>query len=128
MIHTYESTYEDDSPDGTVRVSAEIQITYTVIWGCAARIHYDEHDHPAEADEIEIAAIRIEDQVTNQAFWRLCSKLELDTLEGWVTEQAEDMLQNAIEAEADAKAEAQAGADEARKAEEEWKLMDEERH
>ncbi len=114
MIHTYESTYEDCSPDGTVRVSAEIQITYTVIWGCAARIHYDEHDHPAEADEIEIAALRIKDFNADGKFWRLTSILETFILQSWIDEQAEDMLQNAREAEADAKAEAKAGAAEAR--------------
>ncbi len=30
MNFTYEATYEDESPDGTVLVSAEIRITYTV--------------------------------------------------------------------------------------------------
>ena len=60
MNHTYEATYEDISPDGTVRVSAEIRITYTVNWGCPARIHYDEHDHPAEGDELEITKFEID--------------------------------------------------------------------
>ena len=119
MIHIYESTYEDCSPDGTVMVSAEIQLTYTVIWGSPARIHYNENDHPAEGDEIEIASIRVEDQYFDgkqlgERFWRLATHLELQTLAPWVEEQGEEMLQNAREAEADAKAEAEAGAAEAR--------------
>ena len=72
---------------------------------------------------MEVISIRIEDEFDGDKFWRIASPLETITLVPWVNEQAEDMTQNAREAEADRKAEAQAGAAEAR---EEWKLMDEE--
>lgn len=104
MNYTYETTYEDESPDGTVRVSAEIRITYTVNWGCPARIHYDEHDHPAEGDELEIVKFEIEDvsYPSGKLVWRRPSQMENDTLEVWADNEhlREDMIFEARETEA----------------------------
>lgn len=122
MKYTYESTYEDCSPDGTVTISAEIRLTYSVIWGCPARIHYDEHDHPAEGDELEIKEVEIEYFLSDGSlFWRGASPMELSTLTPWIEAQSEEMLQNAREADADAKAEA---TEKMAEMEDEWSRMD----
>ena len=101
MNYTYEATYEDESPDGTVRVSAEIRITYTVNWGCSARVHYDENDHPAEPDKLEIHRFEIEDvsYPSGKLTWRKSSQMENDTLESWADSEylRELMLEEARE-------------------------------
>jgi len=103
MKYTYETTYEDCSPDGTVRVSAEVRFTYTVIWGCPARIHYDEHDHP---DELEIVKTEIENfsLIPGKPTWRETSKDEHEILCSWVDNSClcEFMLEDAREQEASA--------------------------
>ena len=98
--YTYEATYEDESPDGQVRVSTEVRITYTVVWGCPARIRYDENDHPAEGDELEIVKIEIEGfDLKDKSYWRSPSKDEYAILEAWTDNDRlrEDMLFEARE-------------------------------
>jgi len=97
MNYTYETTYEDESPDGTVRVSAEVRITYTVNWGCPARIHYDEHDHPAEGDELEITKVQLETYYGTELRWRDATQLESDLLSAWINDLREEMLVEARE-------------------------------
>ena len=117
MKFTYEATYEDCSPDGTVRVSAEVRFTYTVIWGCPARIHYDEHDHPAEGDELEISKVEIEYlPITSspRLAWRNATTDESDFLSVWAESLYEEMILDAREQEAGAEEEAKEHAAEAR--------------
>jgi hypothetical protein len=97
MNYTYETTYEDESPDGTVRVSAEVRITYTVNWGCPARIHYDENDHPAEGDELEITKVQLETYYGDRTLWRDATRLENDLLSAWINDLREEMLVEARE-------------------------------
>ncbi len=104
-IYTYESTYEDESPDGQARCSVEVRLTYTVVWGCPARIRYDENDYPAEGDELDIVKIEIEQlpegrrDVPRPRGWRRASTLELSILEAWIDNERmrEDMLFEARE-------------------------------
>ena len=94
MTYTYETTYEDESPDGTVRVSAEVRITYTVNWGCPARIHYDENDHPAEPDELEVVKLEIEDvSYPSGKMYRI----QIPKVDVWVENLREEMLTEARE-------------------------------
>ncbi len=99
--YTYEATYEDESPDGQVRCSAEVKISYTVVWGCPARIRYDENDHPAEGDELEIVKIEIETIISapEETCWRKPTQEESDILEAWTDNERirEDMLFEARE-------------------------------
>ncbi len=96
MNYTYEATYEDESPDGTVRVSAEIRITYTVVWGCPARIHYDENDHPAEGDELEVVKFEIEDvSYPSGKMYRI----QIPKVDVWIENLREGMLVEAREIE-----------------------------
>ena len=104
MKYTYEATYEDCSPDGTVLVSAEVRFTYTVIWGCPARIHYDEHDHPAEGDELEIVNTEVEGlesylDVSKKLIWRGTNKDEHEILCAWGIAWHDDMIESARDAE-----------------------------
>ena len=105
MKYTYETTYEDESPDGTVLVSAEVRFTYTVTWGCSARIRYDEHDHPAEGDELEIVSTEVEGVVSwnpKKYGWVATTPGEHQTLCSWVDSSilTELMLEDAREQEA----------------------------
>ena len=112
MKYTYEATYEDCSPDGTVRVSAEVRFTYTVTWGCDARIRYDEHDYPAEGDELEVVNTEIEE--TGGIFprvsttWRKTNSREHEILCSWVDNSVlhELMLEDAREQDASAEEDA----------------------
>lgn len=50
------------APDDEREVAyPEIEIAYSYAPGCPARIHYDENDHPAEADELEVLAVKVID-------------------------------------------------------------------
>ena len=127
--YTYQATYEDCSPDGVVRVTAEVLITYSVTWGCPARIHYDEHDHPAEGDELEIEKFELEADsliFSKGTTWRTPSKEENTILDVWAEKLREDMLFEARETEAEAESEIEARADaefENRRADlEEWPI------
>ncbi len=111
MNYIHEATYEDVLADGTVVISAEVRITYSVTWGCPARIHYDEHDHPAEADELEITKFEIQSDymdITRRKIlaWRKPTQDESDILDAWVENLREDMLEEARDMERDAEAEA----------------------
>ena len=62
-IFHYDTTYERDDAMGSVIYSLEIRIEYTFQPAVAARIHWDEYDHPTEGPEIEISGIREESWV-----------------------------------------------------------------
>ena len=98
MKYTYETTYEDCSPDGTVRVSAEVRFTYTVIWGCPARIHYDGVGS-GNVDSVEIVKTEIENfsLIPGKPTWRETSKDEHEILCSWVDNSClcEFMLEDA---------------------------------
>lgn len=109
MNHTYITTYEAEDHLGNVIGSLEVCITYTVNWGCPARIHYDEHDHPAEGNELEIVKFEIECvSLLGKLVWRSPSQIENDILESWADNERlrEDMLFEAKEAEVAAEDEA----------------------
>lgn len=117
MNHTYETTYEAEDHLGNVIGSLEVRIIYTVNWGCPARIHYDEHDHPAEGDELEIVKFEVESvSLLGKPVWRNPSQMENGVLESWANNARlrEDMLFEAREVEAAAEDEAKEHAAEAR--------------
>ena len=107
MNYIHEATYEHVSFDGTVVASAEVRITYSITWGCPARIRYDEHDHPAEADELEVTKFETQSADRNGvACWRKPTQVESDILDAWAENLREDMLEEARDMERDAEMEA----------------------
>ncbi len=57
--------YEFDDDDGINPTGESGIFTFDVecshIYGCAARIHYDENDHPGEPDEVEVLSVELVD-------------------------------------------------------------------
>lgn len=92
MKHVYETTYEREDSLGNVIASVEVRFTYTWRPGVPARIHYNEHDHPAEGDEIEIVKIECEESVKS---WHEVDKgAWFDTLYDW---GMDDLMDNMVE-------------------------------
>ena len=59
-LYTYDTTYEREDAEGNLTESMGVRFKYNFQPGLPARIRYDEHDHPAEAAEIEVTNIHIE--------------------------------------------------------------------
>lgn len=122
----YETTYEVEDSRETVIGSVEVRFTYTVNWGCPARIHYDEHDHPAEASEVEINGVEQEDwhmvdigsrSTVLKSYWRPVEDQGFaDTLINWAQmDLLEKMLEEAQEIDDNDKYEAMERRDEERR-------------
>ena len=109
-LYTYNTTYERENAEGNVTGSLEVRFKYTFLPGVPARIRYDEHDHPAEAPEIEITHIHIEVTTTDGGKrWFDAIPDDHEMLLGWAREALFDgMVEEAIDedtAESDAAAE-----------------------
>lgn len=55
--YSYEYPADDGGPDETIET--DVVFVYTWKPGSPARIHYDEFDHPAEPDEVELIRVDI---------------------------------------------------------------------
>ena len=121
----YETTYEVEGYLEAVIGSAEVRFTYTVVWGCPARIRYDEHDHPGDSSEVEISGVEQEDwrmvdigsgTPALKSYWRPVEDVGFaDTLINWAQmDLLEKMLEEAQETDDDEKSEAMERRDEDR--------------
>ena len=57
-MHVIDAEIEVKWGDGEVAYP-QIEIVYSYSPGCRARINYDEHDHPAEAAELEVMDVTL---------------------------------------------------------------------
>ena len=108
-LYTYETTYEREDSHENVIAAWEVKIKYTWTPGIPARIRYDENDHPAEGDEIEINDIQIETWQSglgkNAVYtWTPVKDLDFyDTLNEWAGDKLRDnLIENASEEEGSA--------------------------
>jgi hypothetical protein len=57
---THETTFSPRDKKGEEVGEIELRITYRVnSWGCPARVHFDENDHPAEAPEVDVIHVEM---------------------------------------------------------------------
>ena len=107
MTYIYDTTYEREDHEGNVVASVEARFYYTWTPGTPARIRYDEHDHPAWPDEVEITDIKIETWshgLGKNAVYEWTKVYDRDlreTLDNWAELNLRDaLIENASEAEA----------------------------
>ena len=100
-FYSYETTYETKDAEGNVIDSREVRFRYTFQPGLPARIRYDEHDHPAEAAEVEIQNIHVEViTIAGNRRWFDASAEEHEILRSWAeTTIWSEMIVSAIEEE-----------------------------
>ncbi len=116
-LFTYDTTYETEDSEGNVTGSLEVRFKYAFTPRVPARIRYDEHDHPAEGSEIDVHNIHVEvTTIAGERRWFDASREEYDMLLTWAEETLwEAMEEEAIEADANSRAENAAAAYEARR-------------
>ena len=121
-LYTYETTYEREGSFENVIASLEVRIFYTWTPGVPARIRYDENDHPAEDDEVEIDGIQIETwqhglgKSAVYAWTKVYERDLYDQLNDWAEDKLRDnLIENACEEEANAHEAAQEHAYETRR-------------
>ncbi len=57
---THETCFSPAGPDGKPVGDIELRITYEVTsFGRPARVHYDEHDYPAESAEVDLIHVEM---------------------------------------------------------------------
>lgn len=92
--HSYSFAYTACSGD-VVTGEAEVQIKYTFKPGVPARIHYNEHDHPAEPPEIEITDMAVEDWPG--PVWRSATKDEFERFSEYALDKRfDEMVEEAL--------------------------------
>ena len=93
--HTYCFTYTACSGD-VVTGEAEVQVKYTFKPGVPARVHYNEHDHPEEPPEIEIADVAVEDWPG--PVWRTATEDEFERFSEYALDKRfDEMVVEALE-------------------------------
>ena len=93
--HAYCFTYTAYSGD-VVTGEAEVQVKYTFKPGVSARVHYNEHDHPEEPPEIEIADVAVEDWPG--PVWRTATEDEFERFSEYALDKRfDEMVVEAIE-------------------------------